>query len=58
MAADGAMEHSTYPFRSEASEMSTDNETERDFLNFSGITAAVAEVIRQARSRKARQNNA
>jgi len=58
MAADGAMEHSAYPFRSEASEMWTDNETERAFLNFSGITVAVAEVIRQARSRKALQNNA
>jgi predicted KAP-like P-loop ATPase len=28
--------------------MWTDNETERDFLNFSGIAATVAEVIRQA----------
>jgi hypothetical protein len=27
--------------------MWTDNETERDFLNFSGIAATVAEVIRQ-----------
>ncbi len=41
------MDHSP-SFRPGLRDMWTDHETERDFLNFTGIAATVAEVIRQA----------